>query len=143
MIIVALRGINHSSRITPFMTTKTLTIIYWISTVLIILIMGFFAYGQIAQNNPHFLEEMALFGFPLPFLKALGFSKILGIVALLVPGFPRIREWAYAGFAFTLLGAAFAHIDAGMYITPHWIFLAILLTSYFSWHKLNKNFKAH
>ncbi len=119
------------------MSTKTLTIIYWISTVLIVLNMGFFAFGQIVQSNPKFIEEMALFGFPLPFIKALGFSKIFGIVALLVPGFPRIREWAYAGFAFTLLGAAFAHIAAGMYITPHWVMLAVLFVSYFLWHKLD------
>lgn len=122
------------------MSNKTLTIIYWISTILIVLVMGFFAYGQIVQNNPRFLEEMALFGFPLPFIKALGISKVFGIIALLVPGFPRIREWAYAGFAFTLLGAAFAHIAAGMYVTPHWAFLAVLMASYFLWHKIERPF---
>lgn len=121
------------------MSTKTLGIIYWVSTLLTLLVMGAAAYNQLLQNNPQFMAEMELFGFPSSFLKLLAFSKALGIVALLVPGFPRLREWAYAGFAFTLLGAAYVHIVAGMYITPHWVLLAILLSSYFSWHKLAKN----
>lgn len=118
------------------MSTKAIKIIYWVSTVVIILIMGFAAYNQLAQTNPEFLREMELFAFPLSFLKLLAISKVLGIIALLVPGFPRLREWAYAGFTFTLLGAAFVHIVAGMYITPHWVLLAILLASYFTGHKL-------
>lgn len=120
------------------MSIKTIKIIYWVSTILTILVMGFAAYNQIVQTNPEFLMEMEQFGFPMSFLSLLAFSKILGIVALLVPGFPRIREWAYAGFAFTLLGAAYVHIVAGMYITLHWILLAILLVSYFCWHRLEK-----
>lgn len=120
------------------MSIKTTKIIYWVTTVLTILVMGFAAYNQIMQNNQEFLAEMEQFGFPMSFLSLLAFSKIMGIIALLVPGFSRIREWAYAGFAFTLLGAAYVHIVAGMYITPHWVLLAILMTSYFTWHKLEK-----
>ncbi len=103
--------------------------------------MGFAAYNQIVQSNPEFIEEMKQFGFPMSFITLLAVSKILGIIALLVPGFPRIREWAYAGFAFTLLGAAYVHIVAGMYITPHWVLLAILFASYFSWHRLKQEAK--
>jgi hypothetical protein len=58
-------------------------------------------------------ESMAALGFPLYVMSILGVAKLLGVVALLVPGQPFLKEWAYAGFAFDLLGAIASHLFAG------------------------------
>lgn len=50
-------------------------------------------------------------GYPRYLLPFLGVAKSLGVIALLVPGFPRLKEWAYAGFTFDLLGAAWSHFS--------------------------------
>jgi len=120
------------------MSLKAVKIIYWISTVLICIAMFFSAIMQILQTNEHFLEEMKVLGYPLTFLMLLGILKILGIVALLVPGLPTIREWAYAGFVFTLFCAAYAHAVIGLVDPPHFLLMAILLVSYFTNRKLQK-----
>lgn len=59
------------------------------------------------------LEVMRHLGYPEYLLPLLGIWKILGVLALLVPGFPLLKEWAYAGFAFDLSGAAYSHLAAG------------------------------
>ena len=100
--------------------------------------MGFSAFLQITQKNEHFLAEMKKMGYPLYFLKFLGIAKILGIVVLLIPGFPRLREWAYSGFAITLIAASYSYLQIGEIEIPQYIFLGILFTSYFLWHKLQK-----
>jgi hypothetical protein len=58
-------------------------------------------------------ESMAALGFPIYVMSILGVAKLLGVVALLVPGQPFLKEWAYAGFAFDLLGAIASHLFAG------------------------------
>jgi hypothetical protein len=66
--------------------------------------------------QPPILVEMAgTLGVTTSLMSLVGTWKVLGITALLVPGFPRIREWAYAGFVFDLTGAAFLHGAAGDY----------------------------
>src|ERR1700757_2265639 len=110
------------------MKTGTIKIIYWICLSIIILIMGFSAFLQITQSNEHFLLEMKKMGYPLYFLRFLGITKLVGIVALLVPGFPRIREWAYAGFAFILITASYSYLVIGEIEIPQYLFLVILFT---------------
>ncbi|BDA79890.1 hypothetical protein LPTSP3_g28200 [Leptospira kobayashii] len=58
--------------------------------------------------------------------------------ALLVPGFPRLREWAYAGFTFTLIGAAYSHFVIGEFEAVHIVALGILFVSYFLNQDLEK-----
>jgi hypothetical protein len=68
----------------------------------------------------------------------LAVAKILGVIAILVPGFPRLKEWAYAGFTFDMLGATYS-----MYVSygdvskwaPMFVFLALLACSYIFYHK--------
>jgi uncharacterized membrane protein YphA (DoxX/SURF4 family) len=120
------------------MKKRTIKIIYWICLSIIILIMGFSSFLQIMQSNEHFLHEMKNMGYPLYFLRFLGIAKLVGIIALLVPGFPRIREWAYAGFVIILIAASYSYLVIGEIEIPQYLFLAVLLTSYFSWHKLQK-----
>ena len=55
------------------------------------------------------VEGITALGYPLYVLKILGTCKILGAIALAVPGLRRIKEWAYAGFVYDFLGAAASH----------------------------------
>jgi hypothetical protein len=60
-------------------------------------------------------EAMVLLGYPLYFFHILGFWKVLGAIAILVPRFPRLKEWAYAGIFFDLTGAAASCVAVGGY----------------------------
>lgn len=92
--------------------TKRNKIIYWIATIW--LSLGMLSTGIVQLI--HLKEEedmMAHLGYPFYFLTMLGIWKILGVVAVLVPKFPLLKEWAYAGFFFTATGALFSHLACG------------------------------
>ena len=85
---------------------------FWISTALFALQMGFTAYAQL--RLPQVAASFAHLGFPGYFRIELALAKLAGIVALLLPMVPaRIKEWAYAGFAITLVSALIAHLAVG------------------------------
>lgn len=116
---------------------KATKILYWVFTILICGLMLSSAVPEIIgskQGNDFMLQ----LGYPAYINPFLGVCKLLGIIALLVPGFPKIKEWAYAGFTFDLLGATYSIIAKG---TPFsgWVFmllfLAILAASYIYYHK--------
>jgi len=88
------------------MTTKAKNIAYWITTILIAFFIGSGGGAQMWQYhaNPH--GVVPVLGYPLYFFAILGFWKVLGAIAILVPRFPRLKEWAYAGIFFDLTGAA-------------------------------------
>lgn len=90
-------------------TTKRNNLVYWISTVLF---CAFMLMGSIPNilSAPEWVEIFNQLGYPLYMLPFIGMAKLLGITALLVPGFPRIKEWAYAGFFFDLTGAVYSAI---------------------------------
>jgi hypothetical protein len=77
------------------------------------------------------IEGLGDLGYPLYFLKLLGFAKLLGVVGLLLPRRPTLREWAYAGFTFDLLAGAASHVaTGGISHVPGALFaLALLLSS--------------
>jgi uncharacterized membrane protein YphA (DoxX/SURF4 family) len=85
---------------------------YWTATVLIALSMlsGGAAYLARAEEP---LRGMAELGYPAYFVTILGVWKVLGGLAILAPRLPRLKEWAYAGIAFDLIGAAFSHAAVG------------------------------
>ena len=87
------------------MTTKAKSILYWITTILVAFPMSGGA-TQIWQYyvNPH--GVVPVLGYPMYFFAILGFWKVLGAIAILVPRLPRLKEWAYAGIFFDLTGAA-------------------------------------
>ena len=94
---------------------KAKTIVYWTTTVLVALSIGSGGVSQIWQfrANPHgVVPEL---GYPLYFFAILGIWKVLGAIAILVPGFPRLKEWAYAGIFFDLTGAAASCAAVGGY----------------------------
>ena len=118
---------------------KKNVIIYWISTGFIALLEGvmpaFTSQSEMAKEGIRHL------GYPEYFGNVLVVFKILGVLALVVPQIPkRVKEWAYAGFAFDFLFAAISHgiVDGliGQTFFPM-IVLCVLIISYVYYHKLN------
>lgn len=92
--------------------SKYLVAGFWISTALFALQMSFTAYAQL--QLPQVAGAFAHLGFPAYFRVELSWAKLAGVAALLVPMAPaRIKEWAYAGFAITLVSALIAHLVVG------------------------------
>jgi hypothetical protein len=86
--------------------------IYWIATVWLSLGMASTGIVQLIRVQEE-ADMMAHLGYPLYFLTILGIWKLLGVIAVLVPEFPLVKEWAYAGFFFAMSGAVFSHLAAG------------------------------
>ena len=97
------------------MTTRAKNIAYWTTTVLIAFFIGSGGGAQIAQylGNPH--GVVPVLGYPMYFFAILGFWKVLGAITIVVPRFPRLKEWAYAGIFFDLTGAAASCAASGGY----------------------------
>src|SRR4030095_6633974 len=92
--------------------TKKNKIIYWVSTLWLSLGMTSSGIVQLIKMKEE-EDMMAHLGYPLYFLTLLGVWKILGVVAVLIPKFPLLKEWAYAGFFFAMTGAVFSHVAGG------------------------------
>lgn len=112
-------------------------ITYWILTVLFAVFMIFSAIPDI-MKTPDAITFMTHLGYPVYFIPFIGVAKILGVIAILIPGFPRIKEWAYAGLMYDLMGATysvFAVGDQGL----GWVFMLIIMAwgfmSYIFYHK--------
>src|SRR5215212_11317403 len=92
---------------------KKTKILYWIFTSLFACMMLFSAIPDVL-SNPLAVQGMHDgLGYPLYFIPFIGVAKVLGVIAILIPGFPRIKEWAYAGLVFDLVGATYSIIAAG------------------------------
>jgi hypothetical protein len=94
---------------------KAKIVTYWTTTILVAFFIGGGGGAQIAQylGKPH--GVVPLLGYPMYFFGILGFWKVLGAIAILVPRFPRLKEWAYAGIFFDLTGAAASCAAVGGY----------------------------
>ncbi|MCO4760324.1 MAG: DoxX family protein [Myxococcales bacterium] len=114
------------------MNAKTRTIIYWLATALITLPIALAGVMHIIQP-PEMVQNMTHLGFPLYVATILGVWKLLSVPALLAPGLGRLKEWAYAGIAFDLIGASASHFavgdGAGLILTP----LVLLAIAAVSW----------
>ena len=118
---------------------KKQKILFWSSTTLIALFEGLMP--ALTSQSEMAKEGITHLGYPLYFGNALVIFKVLGGLALIIPQMPkRIKEWAYAGFAFDFIFAAISHgaVDGinGETFIP-FIALTILGVSYFNYHKLN------
>jgi len=113
--------------------TKRNKIIYWIATI-------FLAFGVLAGGAQQMLQTGGYvdiarqLGYPLYLLSILGVWKILGVVAVLIPKFPLLKEWAYAGFFFAMSGAAASHIASGDSINEAAPSLVLLIATLVSWY---------
>ena len=90
-------------------TEKRNKIIYWVVTLWLALGMTSTGIVQLLKIEEE-TTMMARLGYPVYFLTILGTWKILGVIAVLVPKFPLVKEWAYAGFFFAMSGAIISHL---------------------------------
>lgn len=113
--------------------TKKLKIIYWVATIW--LALGMLSTGLVQLF--HVKEEVDLIlslGYPVYFLTLLGTLKVLGVVVLLMPGFLLLKEWAYAGFFFSMSGAIVSHIASGNSMNEIFPPLLLLVLTLASWY---------
>jgi hypothetical protein len=116
---------------------KKTNIFYWIFTGLLVALMLFSAISGLT-NNPDGVAMMQHLGYGPHVMKFISVAKILGVIALLAPGYPRLKEWAYAGFVIDLTGAIYSFIAVGDPASS-WMFILIGLLlvagSYIFYHK--------
>src|ERR1044071_4850205 len=96
----------------PVSSTKLNKVIYWIATIWLALGMASTGIVQLIQLDEE-VQKMNTLGYPAYFLIIIGIWKLLGVIAILVPKFPLVKEWAYAGFFFSMTGAIFCHLAVG------------------------------
>lgn len=117
---------------------KKINTYYWIFTGLLSALMIFSAIPDIILEPKAVAMIKDHFGYPLYFLPFIGVAKLLGAIAILIPGFPRIKEWAYAGFIYDLVAAMYSSISVNDPVS-NWAFLfigiALIIVSYVLHHK--------
>ena len=115
-------------------------IIYWIATLWLALgmlstgavqLLKMKAEGAVAPPGVYGITHL---GYPVYLLTILGVWKILGVIAVLIPKFPLLKEWAYAGFFFTMSGAVFSHIAVGDSMSGIFPSLLLLILTVVSWY---------
>ena len=94
---------------------KTRNIAYWTTTILVAFFIGIGGVAQVAHVKETVDGFVHILGYPPYFVTILGVWKVLGAIAILVPGLPRLKEWAYAGIFFDLTGAAASNASVGGY----------------------------
>src|SRR5262245_61098811 len=92
--------------------SRSATLGYWVTTGLLVVAFGMGGVMDLAQPA-NLVADMARLGYPAYFLSILGVWKLLGALAISVPGLARVKEWAYAGMLFDLSGAALSHAFSG------------------------------
>lgn len=117
---------------------KKINIIYWISTLLICFVMAGSGIAGLMASPESVKMMHEHMGYPVYFLYFISIAKILGAIAILMPGFPKLKEWAFAGFAFDLIGATWSTFATGTTVVqnlPMLIFFALLAVSYIYYRK--------
>lgn len=109
-------------------------IIYWIATIWLSLGMLSTGIVQLMRIQEE-VDVFAQLGYPAYLMTILGVWKILGVVAILIPRYPLLKEWAYAGFFFAMSGAVFSHFSVGdeavHYFGPVLLLVLIAASWYF------------
>ncbi len=119
---------------------KATKIIYWVTTSIVAIMMLYSCYAYLSQ--PAMKQAFQHLGYPDYFRVELAIAKLIGAAILLAPLTARVKEWAYAGFAFAFVSAFIAHTVSGdpmNYRMMPVMFLALLVVSYISYHKLKAN----
>ena len=108
-------------------------IIYWISTIW--LALGMVSTGSVQLfRSPADVDLMARLGYPVYLLTILGVWKLLGVVAVLIPKFPLVKEWVYAGFFFAMTGAIVSHIASGSSMSDMFGPSLLIILTVVSWY---------
>lgn len=110
-------------------------IIYWIATIWLSLGMISTGVMQLMKKNGQGgMDMITHLGYPVYLLIILGIWKILGVIAILAPKIPLIKEWAYAGFFFIMAGAFFSHLavhDPAIELFPSVLLLILIIISWY------------
>jgi len=113
--------------------SKRNKIIYWIATLWLALGMASTGIVQLIKMEKE-VDMMEHLGYPIYFLTIIGVWKILGVIAILIPKFPVLKEWAYAGFFFLMSGAVISHLvmgDATKEIFGPMLLIILTVTSWY------------
>lgn len=113
--------------------TKRTKIIYWVATIWLALGMTSTGIVQIIKME----EEVANFrnlGYPIYFMTIIGIWKLMGVVAILMPKYPLLKEWAYAGFFFAMSGAIISHLAIGDEALTLFGPILLLVLTFISWY---------
>ena len=112
---------------------KAKKVVYWIATIWLSLGMLSSAVVQLlkVETEIRFITDL---GYPRYLLTLLGIWKIPGVVVLLIPGFPLLKEWAYAGFFFIMSGALFSHIVMRDPLNETFPSVLLLVLTMVSWY---------
>jgi uncharacterized membrane protein YphA (DoxX/SURF4 family) len=111
-------------------------IIYWIATAW--LALGMLSTGLVqlfkAKEGQGGVDMITHLGYPVYLLTLLATWKILGVIVLLIPKFPLLKEWAYAGFFFVMSGAIFSHTAVGDPVNELFPSILLLVLTIVSWY---------
>ena len=121
------------------MKPKTINIFYWTFTILFAALMLFSSYGSIIVNDDAKKLIHDQLGFPIYFIPFTGIAKLIGAIVILIPGLKTVKEWAYAGLFFDLVGAVYAGIAVSGTFDPMMLFMLVWfvpgILSYIFWKK--------
>lgn len=116
--------------------TKRNKIIYWVATIW--LALGMISTGAVQlfkmKEGQGGADSITHLGYPVYLLTILGVWKFLGVVTVLIPKLPLIKEWAYAGFFFAMTGAIFSHLASGDAVKEIFPSLLLLVLTIVSWY---------
>ncbi|MEQ9167116.1 MAG: DoxX family protein [Fulvivirga sp.] len=114
--------------------SKRNKIIYWVATLWLSLGMVFTGIVQLIRQEDEVARTSEYLGYPVYLLTILGVWKLLGVVAVLIPKNPLLKEWAYAGFFFAMSGATFSHIAVSDPISEILPSLFLIVLTALSWY---------
>jgi hypothetical protein len=124
------------------MKQKATNTLYWIFTILFSALMLFSSWSSILVNDDSIKLIHGMLGYPEYFIPFTGWAKLIGVIVILIPGFNRIKEWAYAGLFFDLVAAVYSGIAVSKTFNPLMLTLLIWfvpgILSYVYWHKMMK-----
>lgn len=125
--------------------TKAQKITYWVATIW--LSVGMLSTGivQLVQMKEE-VDNFTTLGYPAYLMTIIGVWKVLGVVAILIPKFPLLKEWAYAGFFFAMSGAILSHIavdDAAIELFGPALLLVLTAVSWYARPQSRKPILAH
>lgn len=112
---------------------KNNVIVYWIFNGIICGLLSVMAFMELS-HDPEVVQSLNRLGYPIYILYIVGPAKLLGVLVLLVPRFPRLKEWAYAGFAILFIAGFLSHFFMGDGIdklAPALVALTILFIGYY------------
>lgn len=129
------------------MRPATNNIFYWVFTILFAALILFSSYDSILirESAKNLIHDQL--GYPLYFIPFTGYAKLIGAIAILIPGLKTIKEWAYAGLFFDLVAAVYSGVALSKSFDPMMLFMLVWfvpgILSYIFWKKKMKTRFAH